>query len=121
MFAICSAMADLPSAYPLRDLFDAAVRHYSIKLTCGRCSRVTIYHAAALWWLFEQKGWADRFSDVQKRCLCLMCFHRGRIKVRFPTLELTRDPPTDTSLPMPTELDWKRELRRKRSRKGNVR
>jgi hypothetical protein len=107
-------MADLPSAYPLRDLFDAAVRNYSIKLTCTKCQRITIYSSLALWWLFQQKGWADRLKDVQKRCLCIMCLHRRGLKVRYPTLQLVHDEPTDTSLPLPSELDWKRELRRRR-------
>lgn len=107
-------VAELPSAYPLRDLFDAAVRHYAIKLTCIKCQRVTIYNPHALWWLFHRHGWADRFRDVQRRCVCVMCLHRRGIKVRYPKLDLVSEEPTDTSLPMPTELDWKRELRRRR-------
>lgn len=107
-------MPDLPTAYPLRDLFDAAVRHSGIKLTCRQCGRAAILSSHALWWLFHRKGWSDRFDDVKKRCLCVMCLHRTGAKVRDPELELVDEGPTDTSLPMPNELNWKRELRRRR-------
>jgi hypothetical protein len=106
-------MPDLPTVYPLRDLFDAAVRHSAVKLTCRRCRRVAILSSHALWWRFHRKGWADRFADVRKRCLCLLCLHRHGLEVRNPDLELVDEPPT-ASLPMPSELDWKRELRRRR-------
>jgi hypothetical protein len=46
--------------------------------------------------------------------VCVLCLHRRGLKVRYPKLELVSEEPTDTSLPMPTELDWKRELRRRR-------
>ena len=105
---------DLPTAYPLRELFDAAVRGRSVKLTCPRCRRAAILSSHALWWLFERKGWAARFADVRRRCFCIMCLHRTGEKVRGAELELVDDPPTDTSLPMPSEMDWKRELRRRR-------
>ena len=107
-------MPDLPSAYPLRDLFDAAVRHRSVKLTCAKCRHVTVFSAAALWWLFHKKGWQDRFADVQKRCVCLLCLHERQLRIRYPELELVDDPPTETRLPLPSEIDWKRELRRRR-------
>jgi hypothetical protein len=107
-------VSDLPSIYPLRDLFDAAVRHSAVKLTCRRCGRVVIFSSHALWWRFQRRGWADRFDDVRKRCLCLMCLHRDGERVRNPELELVDEAPTDTSLPKPSEMEWKRELRRRR-------
>ena len=107
-------MPDLPSAYPLRDLFDAAVRGRSVRLTCRQCRHRAILSSHALWWLFHRKGWRDRFEDVRKRCVCLLCLHRRGEKVRNPEFELVHDEPTDTSLPMPSEMDWKRELRRRR-------
>jgi hypothetical protein len=108
------SMSDLPTAYPLRDLFDAAVRSRSVRLTCRACRHSAILSSHALWWLFHKKGWRDTFDAVRKRCLCLMCLHRRRQKVRNPELELVDDEPTDTSLPMPSEIDWKREMRRRR-------
>lgn len=107
-------MADLPTAYPLRDLFDAAVRGRAVKLTCRACGHKAVFSSHALWWLFERKGWRDTFADVRRRCVCLACLHRRRRKVRNPGFELVHDEPTDLSLPMPSELDWKRELRRRR-------
>lgn len=107
-------MADLPSAYPLRDLFDAAVRRPGIRLTCRKCRHSAVFSSHALWWLFHRKGWRDRFDDVRKRCICLMCLHRDGIKMRNPELEIVHEEPTDTSLAAPSELDWKRELRRRR-------
>lgn len=107
-------MPDLPTVYPLRDLWDAAVRGRAVRLTCRACGHGAVFSAAALWWLFQRKGWADRFRDVQRRSLCIMCLHRRSEKVRNPELELVEEPPTDTSLPLPSEMEWKRELRRRR-------
>jgi hypothetical protein len=67
-----------------------------------------------LWWLFERKNWRDTLADVRRRCVCLACLYRHRRKVRNREFELVHDEPTDTSLPMPSEMDWKRELRWRR-------
>lgn len=107
-------MTELPTPFPLRDLFDAAVRQRSVRLTCKRCSHETVYASAALWWLFEKKGWQDRLRDVPRRFYCRLCQMRYGQRVRMPKLELVSDPPTATDLPLPSELDWKRELRRRR-------
>jgi hypothetical protein len=107
-------MSDLPTAYPLRDLFDVAVRSRSVRLTCARCGHGNVFSSHALWWLFRRKGWVDSLREVRRRCLCIMCLHRRGLKVRDPELEPVDDEPTDTSLPMPSELDWKREVRRRR-------
>lgn len=107
-------MLDGPPLHPLRDLFDAAVRKRSVRLTCRRCRHVQILSAAALWWLFHRKGWKDRFGDVRRRCVCHPCWRRHGEKIRNPDLELVDEPPRDVSLPLPSELDWKRELRRRR-------
>ena len=107
-------MPDLPSAYPLRDLFDAAARGRNVKLTCPSCSHVAILDGMGLWWLFQKRGWLDDFKDVRRRSVCMVCLCRFRRKVRNPALELVEAAPTDTRLPLPSELDWKRELRRRR-------
>jgi len=107
------SMPDLPTAYPLRDLFDAAARGRNVRLTCSRCGHGSVFGSRALWWLFRRKGWVDTFREVRRRCLCIMCLHRLGVKVRNPEFELVDEPPTDTSLPGPSELDWKRELRRR--------
>ena len=107
-------MSDLPSAFPLRDLFDAAARGRTVRLTCPECGHSAVLSSHALWWLFHRKGWVDTLREVRRRCLCIMCLHRRGEKVRDPELDLVDEPPTDTSLPMPSELDWKREVRRRR-------
>ena len=109
-----SEVFDGPGLHPLRDLFDAAARHKSVKLTCVRCRHANILSAAALWWLFQRNGWKDRFGDVRRRCVCLYCWRRHGFKIRNPVLELVDEAPRDLTLPMPSELDWKRELRRRR-------
>jgi hypothetical protein len=107
-------MSDLPTAYPLRDLFDAAARGRAIRLTCSKCGHFSIVSSHALWWLFRRKGWVDSLREVRRRCLCIMCLHRHGKKERDPRLELVDEPVTDASLLMPSELDWKREVRRRR-------
>jgi hypothetical protein len=48
-----------------------------------------------------------RFCDVPKKCRCRQCGARG------PALDLVEEEPNDSSLPLPSEQDWKRELRRR--------
>jgi hypothetical protein len=93
---------------PVRDLFDAAVRHYALKLTCRGCRRQRIFPTAAVWWRFKTRGLADWITDVPKRFRCKDC---GR---RAPSLELVKEEANDSSLPFPSDRDWKRELRRRR-------
>lgn len=44
----------------------------------------------------------------------VLCIRRYEQRIREPRLELTEEPPLDWSLPMPSEPDWKQELRRRR-------
>ncbi len=104
----------LPSAYPLRCLFDAAVRGYAIKLTCWRCGHVRILHAHALWWKFQRRGWPERFREVQRRAVCMPCHDGAGMIIRNPALTLVHEPPTGDPLPLPPEHEWRRELRRRR-------
>jgi hypothetical protein len=107
-------VADLPSAYPLRDLFDAAVRGYSIKLTCRKCGHVRVLNAHALWWKFHKRGWPDWYRDVTRRGRCMPCFAERKRIVRNPKLELVHEAPTGEPLPMPPLHEWKREIGRRR-------
>ena len=107
-------MSDLPSAYPLRDLWDAAVRHKRVKLSCRECRHVSILSASSLWFLFHRNGWKEKFADVRRRCICLICLHRRGRKVRDPRLELVDELPTEMRLPEPSEIEWRREMRRRR-------
>ena len=107
-------MRDLPSAYPLRTLFDAAVRGYSIRLTCWRCGHVRVLHAHALWWKFHQRGWPERLPDLRSRCLCVPCYKERFQIIRNPRLELVHEEISGEPLPLPPAHEWKKELGRRR-------
>jgi hypothetical protein len=49
-------MAVFPSPYPLRDLFDAAVRRKSIKLARVKYRHVCIFDSHAVEWRFHKRG-----------------------------------------------------------------
>src|SRR5665213_3657160 len=96
------------SANPLRELFDAAAQGYNLKLTCWACRRDAVLDAHAAWHLFRRKGWRDLLRDVPARFRCERCGHKP------PRLDFVYEDATMTNLPMPTEVEWKRELRRRR-------
>jgi len=96
---------------PIRDLFDAAVRHNTIKVSC-KCGNVGIFDPHALWYLFERRGWRDHLPEVRKRMRCLQCLYAKRPRT-LATLDLCRDNPT-RQLRMPDIHEWKRQLRRRR-------
>lgn len=95
-------------ANPVRELFDAAAHHYALRVTCKGCRRQRVLSAAAVWWHFQKRGFSEWLRDVPQRFKCTSCELRG------PHLDLVREEPTDTSLPLPSELEWKHELRRRR-------
>ena len=99
---------------PLCDLFDAAVRGYTVKLTCRACRHGRVFNARALWWLFHRNGWNDRYPHVRTRCVCGRCHARTGRKIRQPQLELVYDEPTGELLPTPPEHEWKAMMRRVR-------
>ena len=102
------------SAYPHRNLWDAAVRQYSIKLTCRACGHVRILHGVGLWWLYERKGWLGGFHEVRRRAICISCrMERGQV-VRNPSLELVHEEITGEPLPLPSHSEWKKALARHR-------
>jgi hypothetical protein len=103
-------MGDL---HPFQDLYDAAIRHSAVQITCERCRHSNAFNLAALWWHFNRHGWNDRFAHVRRRLFCLPCWHLHGVKVR-PSLAFGDMPPTDTRLPMPSKADWAREARRRR-------
>jgi hypothetical protein len=95
-------------ANPLRELYDAAAQGYSIKLACRGCRRVRVLYPHAVWHHFRIKGFSERLRDVPARFKCRVCERRG------PHLELVHEEPTDHTLPLPSQQEWKRELRRRR-------
>jgi hypothetical protein len=107
-------MPELPTAYPLRDLFDAAARGRNIRLTCAGCGHSATLSGMAIWWLFQRRGWLDDFQSVRRRSVCTACWRLHRRKVHNPKLALVESPTTDTHLPLPSAIEWKKEVRRRR-------
>ncbi|WP_129792586.1 hypothetical protein [Sphingosinicella sp. CPCC 101087] len=107
-------MSELPSANPLRDLFDAAARQRRVRITCPRCGHAAIFESAALWWYFHRRAWRHNLASAARRFVCVPCWSDRDELVRATEIELVDQEPTETGLPMPTDLDWKRELRRRR-------
>lgn len=99
--------------HPFRDLYDAAIRHSSVRVTCPRCGRSVVFATAALWRLFNRNGWNDRFAHVRRRLCCLFCWHQRGAKER-PRLEFGDEAPTEIRLPMPSKGEWAHEARRRR-------
>lgn len=96
------------SANPIRDLFDAAAHGYNLRLACRGCRRSQVLNRFAIWWLFQRRGWRDRMADVPAHFRCGGC---GR---KRPSLDLVHEQPTAHALPVPSEREWKQELRRRR-------
>ena len=96
------------TAFALTDLFDATAQHYELKFTCRGCHRATVFVAAAVWALFDRKGWRDNLRDIPAHFRCRVCDRRN------PILELVNEKPTETTLPLPSQERWKREQRRRR-------
>lgn len=96
---------------PISTIFDAAVRHQTIKVSC-KCGNVGIFDPHALWYLFHRRNWSERLGDVRKRMRCLQCYHAGR-KRTLAALEVSSEGHT-RQLAMPQITEWKRELRRRR-------
>jgi hypothetical protein len=103
-------VADL---HPFKDLFDAAIRHSAVRVTCDRCRHTVTFKTAALWRHFQRMGWDHRFAGVQRRLFCLRCWYRGGGKVR-PSIQFCDDEPTDTRFPMPSKAEWAQAARRRR-------
>lgn len=98
---------------PIGDLFDAAVRHRTIRLDCPRCRRVAIFDGHAVWWLFQQRRWPSELRVVHNRFYCSTCRREHGTRVR-PRLSLSNQDPTSDALIMPDIREWKRALTRRR-------
>jgi hypothetical protein len=87
--------------------FEAAAWRYSIVADCKACRARGVFHAAALWWLFERKGCDTMLGAVARRLRCRACGGRARLSVSHAV-------PT-VILELPGERDWKRAVSRFRS------
>ena len=96
------------SANPVRELFDACAHVYAIRFTCRGCRRARVFPSAAVWHHFRRKGYSERLRDVPDKFRCRVCDRKR------PAMDLVHEEPNDRSLPLPSDSDWKRELRRRR-------
>lgn len=100
------------SPHAVTDLWDVGAHHLNLKFTCPRCLHSRVFHAAAVWWLFRQRRWNDRLSEVRQHFVCGVCWAAHRVKVRNPQMQIVKD--DHEPLPLPPEDEWKREARRRR-------
>lgn len=101
------------SPHAVHDLWDVAAHHANLKLTCKRCGHWRIFHAAAVWWLFCNKGWHGNLRAAAERFYCGVCWEVDRVKIRT-SIELVNSEASGDELPLPPEREWKREARRRR-------
>lgn len=92
-------------------IFEAAAWHYSIRVSCSRCANASIFDAAGLWWHFHSKCWDEHFAAAPQRFYCMACALGGLPRVRPRRLEAVKDKPVIV-LPLPSDRDWKRAVRR---------
>lgn len=104
------AVTQRDSANPVWSLFDAAAQHYNIRLDCPRCHHVVVYNAAALWLECQRQGRSDSLSNVRRRYYCHACGKNRRVR---PILKLCQTEETRV-LPLPSDLEWKQAIRRRR-------
>ena len=100
------------SPHAVTDLWDVGAHHLNIKFTCPRCQHSRVFHAAAVWWLFRQRGWNGHLSRVAQRFACEVCKRAHRRKVRPMRIELVKD--NHDPLPLPPEQEWQAEAKRRR-------
>lgn len=100
---------DAQGARVVTNVFEAAAFEYNIKATCLRCGHTNVLNRYAVWWRFERSDWDMRLRPASDRFRCLRCRTKGA------RLEPVRMMPTTHLLPVPTEADWKRAVRRFRS------
>lgn len=100
------------SPHAVHDLWDVGAHHANLKVTCSRCGHWKVIHAAALWCLFQKKGWSSHLSEFSTRLCCGVCWQTHQMKVR-PRWEIVEDEAGD-DLPLPSEREWKVEAKRRR-------
>ncbi len=98
-----------PLPYDIRNLFDAATRHYATKVVCKRCGWTVIFDPHALWWFCKCRGVDMALRGLAGRFRCTVCGQRG------PKLSLVRANRSNSSLPMPDYREWKRAVSRYRN------
>jgi len=85
----------------------------SVRPICA-CGHSASFDPHGLWWHFERRGWDDYFEAARKRFWCIVCLSAHRRRYRPVKIELVKQSDRDIVLPLPSELEWKRLLRRVR-------
>jgi hypothetical protein len=102
------------SPHAVTNLRDVVAHHLNLKLTSRLCGHSRVFHAAAVWWLFRQRGWSEHLSEVRQRFVCGVCWAAHRAKARDPRMEVVEEDHEPPPLPLPPEREWKQESRRRR-------
>ena len=95
------------------NLMEAAAWHTSIEVVC-RCGQRASFDPHGLWWWFKQRGWDDDLSRIARRFWCFKCAERLGRRVRPTRINLVRGCEADIELPMPSDREWKRVVKRMR-------
>jgi hypothetical protein len=97
-------------------IWEAAAMHRLIKIECAilRCGNVGLFDPHAMWWHFYRRSWSDTFTVAQHRFYCQRCSGVAGFRVKRGTMTCTGTGEPNRSLPMPSELEWKRFLSRHR-------
>ena len=97
-----------------RSLHDAGMRGHTVEVRCQVCNRCRRFDPYALWWLFEQRGWNDKLTQIAKRFRCISC-SIARRRVARSLVTIVDDPPNDDTLPRPDEWTWRASVKRRRT------
>lgn len=100
---------------PIVSITYAALDRQNLKLTCRGCRYQRVLHCAALWLLFERRGWDDRLSALPPRFWCSRCRLQFMVKVKNPICAFVNEDETGDPLPKSDAREWKRMTARFRS------
>ena len=106
---------DYPDGFSApQSIHDVGMGGYTLEVRCLTCNRSRRFDPYALWWLFEQRGWNDRLSQVAKRFRCISCTIARRRPPRA-LVTIVDDPPNDDTLQRPDERTWRASVKRRRT------
>lgn len=95
-------------------LNDAGMRGHTVEVRCLVCDWRRRFDPYALWWLFEQRGWNDKLSQVAKRFKCISC-SIARRRIARSLVMIVDDTPNDDTLPRPDERTWRASVKGRRT------
>lgn len=98
------------------EIWEAAMMARPIKVQCtvGGCEHSAVFHPAGLWYLFDRRGWQQSFRKAEQRFWCRKCTRAVGWRVKKAVILMTNDQINVTSLPLPSEREWKKFVSRHR-------